>query len=69
MIYTDVIYEVGEAGEAPLSVGPSPDSPEVYVTLSAKSDAAKDYWGSINLTMSNEMAVALGHALVRAGSR
>lgn len=69
-IETDVIRRVypehGEGG-ACLEVGPCADAPD-YVELRTVGKASVDWFGAINLSMSKDLAQALGAALIHAAT-
>lgn len=65
--FLNVIRDVGQVGEYPISVGPDPDCPDDYVRVFTKNSEDEAYWGKIDFTMPKGMAVLLGQALISAG--
>ena len=67
--YIDQLFQVGEEGEPPLTVRPSPDDPQAWVELCAVGTEAVDYWGEISVMLPNEIARLLGQALIKAATK
>lgn len=70
--YTDeTIHRVHDIEEGVyIEVKPCPDFPEQFVTLTTDSDAdSKEYFGSVDIALPNEMAIKLGEALIAVAKR
>jgi hypothetical protein len=61
--YMDTFYEVSMEGDPPLTVGADVDGLGL-VRIFARSDEAKEYWGSIDFTIPPEMAQVMARALL-----
>ncbi len=65
--WTEIVRHVSDEERIPLTIRPWPDAPGC-VWLLAESTEAKEYWGVVNLSLSHEMADALGRALIAAAA-
>lgn len=64
--FMDTIYQVGEEGEAPITVIPDPVNPYEFIRIHAASEKDKEYWGNVNFIIHRDMARLLGEALIKA---
>lgn len=64
--YMDVIYQVGEEGEDPLTIRPEPDFPSECVQIIALDASAIEYWGSVRISLPKALALKMGEALIAA---
>ena len=65
--WTEIVRHVSNEDRVPLTLRSSRDVPG-GVELLTESTEAKEYWGKVSLTLSHEMADALGRALIAAAA-
>lgn len=65
--YTEVFRQVSTNDDEPLTVCPDADGLGC-VKIEARGDSAISYWGKIDITLTAELAEALGKALILAAA-